>query len=350
MRYPAFLKENDTIGFPAPSFGCASEPYKTGFRYALKRFQDMGYGVKPGPNAGVELGIGISNLPEKCGAEINDMFSDEEVSALISCGGGELMCEILEFVDFELLKKLPPKWFAGYSDNTNLTFLLATICDTASFYAPCAATYGMNQWHQSLQDFYDMLIGKNLRFSAYPKWEEEGLKDEEHPLLPYNCTEDRIHKLFVDGSFYADANQYPSSFDLEGRILGGCMDCLVNLLGTEFDHTVEFIEKYKEDGILWFLESCDLNVFSIRRAMWQMEKAGWFQYVKGFLIGRPANGAAIANLDCYEAILGVASKKKVPVIMDMDIGHRPPMLPIMVGSIAKVHISGNDLNIEFIQK
>ena len=29
-----------------------------------------------------------------------------------------------------------------------------------------------------------------------------------------------------------------------------------------------------------FFESCDLNVFSIRRAMWQMDNAGWFENVK----------------------------------------------------------------------
>ena len=66
------------------------------------------------------------------------------------------------------------------------------------------------------------------------------------------------------------------------------MDCLVNLLGTEFDKVQEFTEKYQDDGIIWFLESCDLNVMSIRRAVWQMKHAGWFSHVKGFLIGRPA--------------------------------------------------------------
>ena len=61
----------------------------------------------------------------------------------------------------------------------------------------------------------------------------------------------------------------------------------MNLKGTEFDKTVEFVEKYKEDGIIWFLEACELNVFSIRRAVWQLDHAGWFKYTKGFLIGRP---------------------------------------------------------------
>ena len=65
------------------------------------------------------------------------------------------------------------------------------------------------------------------------------------------------------------------------------MDCLVNLTGTSFDKVAEFQKKYRDDGILWFLESCDLNVMSIRRAMWHMKQAGWFENTKGFLIGRP---------------------------------------------------------------
>ena len=31
MRFPEFLKEHGTIGFVAPSFGCATEPYYTAF-------------------------------------------------------------------------------------------------------------------------------------------------------------------------------------------------------------------------------------------------------------------------------------------------------------------------------
>ena len=61
------------------------------------------------------------------------------------------------------------------------------------------------------------------------------------------------------------------------------MDCLINLLGTSFDHVREFNERYRDDGIIWFLEACDLNVMGMRRAMWQMKNAGWFSNVKAFL-------------------------------------------------------------------
>ena len=53
---------------------------------------------------------------------------------------------------------------------------------------------------------------------------------------------------------------------MEGRLIGGCMDVLTLFLGTEFDGVKAFAEKYQKDGILWFLEACDLNPMGIRRA------------------------------------------------------------------------------------
>ena len=47
----------------------------------------------------------------------------------------------------------------GYSDNTNLLFLLATLCDTAGIYGPCAAAFGMEPWHESLKNSMEILTG-----------------------------------------------------------------------------------------------------------------------------------------------------------------------------------------------
>lgn len=138
---------------------------------------------------------------------------------------------------------------------------------------------------------------------------------------------------------------------MEGRLLGGCMDCLVNLLGTRFDQVEKFLQAYKEDGFIWFLESCDLNVFGIRRAMWQMEQAGWFRYAKGFLIGRPlCHGQEMMGLDQYGAILPTAARHGVPVIMDVDLGHLPPMMPLVSGSYAKILTENNRLKIDIIYR
>ena len=129
-------------------------------------------------------------------------------------------------------------------------------------------------------------------------------------------------------------------------MIGGCMDCLVNLIGTKFDRVGEFLERYKDDGFIWFLESCDLNVMSIRRAMWQMDNGGWFRYCKGFMIGRPLQfGQEMMGLDQYQAVLGIIGKYDVPVVMDVDLGHLSPMMPVVCGSMGTLVVDGQDMSL-----
>ena len=104
MRYPEFLKENGTIGFVAPSFGCATEPYISRFNSALDKLKSKGYKLELGPNCRESKGIGISNTPEKCGEELNSFYESKSNDVLMSCGGGEEMCEVLPYIDFELVK------------------------------------------------------------------------------------------------------------------------------------------------------------------------------------------------------------------------------------------------------
>ena len=348
MKYPRFLQNHGTIAFVAPSFGCASEPYKAGFLNAQKKWKQEGYQLKFGPNCYVEEGVGISNKPALCGEELTEYYCAPDSDCLISCGGGELMCEILDYVDFERIGRADPKWYMGYSDNTNM-------------------------------EGYDM-------------WERESLKSEENPFAPYHLTEhSRIRYRLPDGGTNVeslrDKGKAPGTaygqtkakgtgdwtggpghmeegktaasgsdvqteagvqIQMSGRLLGGCMDCLVNLLGTKYDKVSDFVEKYKGDGILWFLEACDLNLMGIRRAMWQMEHAGWFKNCSGFLIGRPLNGMGAEDfgIDHYQAVCEMLYQYQVPVLMDLDIGHLPPMMPLVCGSMAQVTSDGSRYTVE----
>ena len=123
---------------------------------------------------------------------------------------------------------------------------------------------------------------------------------------------------------------------------------LTTFLGTRFDRVKEFSERYADDGIIWFIESCDLNVMGIRRALWQMKEAGWFSHVKGFLIGRPYHfDEPMMGLDRYEAVMGILREYEVPVIMDIDLGHLPPMMPFVEGAMAEVKAKGNSIKISY---
>lgn len=347
MRYPEFIKEGNKIGFVAPAFGCNREPYKSCFENAIKKFEQQGYATKLGPNCYKDDGIGISTNPKDCAKELTEYYMDDDTKALISCGGGELMCETISYVDFDKIAQAKPKWYMGYSDNTHFTFLVTTLCDTASIYGPNAPKFGMKPWHESLKDALLVLEGKKLAVNNYDKWEKESIKDEEHPLLPYNLTENTVLKGYVPKQTDNKAVMTASDcVSMKGRLIGGCMDCLVGITGTRFDRVSEFVEKYKEDGFIWFLESCDLNVYSMRRAMWQMYEAGWFKYCNGFMIGRPMHfDEPMFGLDQYSAILSTVEKIGVPVIFDLDIGHLAPSMPIICGSHAQISYEHGKINV-----
>lgn len=348
MRYPEFLKKGGTIGYVAPSFGCASEPYYSAFLNALQKLEKLGYGAKLGPNCFLEKGIGISNEPRLCGEELNEAYADEDVDVIISCGGGELMCEVVPYIDFAKIAREKPKWYMGFSDNTNFTFLSTTISDTAAIYGPCASAFGMEPWHESIQDALDVLTGAADAVHGYDKWEREWKKDEEQPLEPYNVTEPVILKAFSCENGRAVPMENGESVQVSGRLVGGCMDCLVNLLGTRFDHVREFNKRYEGEGILWFLEACDLNIMSIRRAIWAMKNAGWFEHVSGFLIGRPlCFGEEAFGIDQYRAVTDLLAEYHVPILMDLDIGHLSPMMPIISGSTADVRLEKGEITVKY---
>lgn len=339
MRYPEFLHKNGTIGFIAPSFGCTIEPYRACFQESKRKLRSKGYHTVTGPNCYSCDGIGKSSSPENCAAEINDFFLNDRCDAIISCGGGETMCEDLAFVDFEGIRAAKPKWYMGYSDNTNLTFTLPVLCDTAAIYGPCAPSFAMRPWHPAISDALGVLTGRKLEVSNYDGWESCSLKDADDPFAPYNITEEPYIKVI---------NAPAEDAAFSGRLLGGCLDCLSILCGTRYDKVREFEERYRGDGILWFLECCDLNPLGMRRSLWQLAEAGWFDTAKGFLIGRPLHfDEEILGMDRINAVTGVLERYGVPIVLDADLGHLPPSMPLISGACADVRAADGALSVKF---
>ena len=49
-------------------------------------------------------------------------------------------------------------------------------------------------------------------------------------------------------------------------------------------------------------------------------------------------------------LTGILGKYNVPIIMDLDIGHIPPAMPLICGSYAKVTSVGNDVEVDMMLK
>lgn len=337
MRYPEFLGERGRIRLVAPSYGCTFEPYITRLDSAEKKFRALGFEIVEAPHVRLAEDFGRSGAEDVLGRELNEAMTDPEADAVLSVGGGETMCEIVPYIDFRRIAEAEPKWYMGFSDNTNYTFLSAVLADTAAIYGPCFGSFGFTPPDPGTADAFELLRGGKLEFSGYPMWEREPL-DTEDPLAPLNLTEKTVYSSLNYGGG-----------TVRGRLLGGCGDILFTLLGTRFDRVREFNERYKNDGTLWFIEFCDHHPMDVRRALWAMREAGWFDTAAGFVIGRPAHwGEVQQGLDMHAAVEGAIGRLGVPVILDADLGHLPPAMPIVTGAVGEARLEGGKLTLRHV--
>ena len=348
MNFPHNLQPGGTIGIVAPSFGASIEPYITRFEVAVRQFKELGYKVKTGDCCHKSDGLGISTAPQIAARELEDFYLDDSVDAIISCGGGELMCEVMSYIDFDKIKKAKPKWFMGYSDNTNFIFPLVTLCGTAAIYGPCAPGFA-KPWEQTEADAWNLLTGKSNEVKGYPYFQNPESESED-PLSKYVLDEPKILKSFIPGAAGLIQASSNADIEFEGVLAGGCLDILTLHAGTKLDNVKAFNKKYS--SVIWAIEACDLMPLDIRRALWNLREAGWFDSAKGFIVGRPlaAFRKMTMGVDQYNAVTDILKSLKVPVIMDADIGHIAPAMPLIMGSNAKVHVRGNDITVKMETK
>lgn len=335
MKYPKFLKDNDCIGLLATSCGNNVNPYRIRAKRGIEIFLNKGYIIKRGHRL-FAMKNAVSGPHNLRADDFNKMYKNKKIDFIWSTGGGEIMMGMLPYVDFDKIKKLPPKFFMGFSDNTNLTFTLTTICDVATIYGTTIGSFAFDFINIDTVDNYKLMRNEKLSFDSYP----------------YYAGKDRhIKRSPLQAEIYNEEVKWKSLSNNEekftGRMIGGCIDILVSLCGTKYDKVVDFVEKYKDDGIIWYFDVCDLTSTGLYRALFQLKEASWFKYAKGFIIGRPACDITPLGYSFYQAIVDGLAALNVPVIYDADISHVNPSIPIINGAIATISYKDNKGNIKF---
>ena len=352
IRRPEYIKAGDVIGVTAPSYGPAIEPYSLMYPISKENIEKRGYKIVEGETLFKLDGLGISTDPRVTGKELMDFYKREDINAIISAGGGELMCETISNMDFEELRNYKPKWFIGYSDNTNFVFPLVTITGVQGIYGPCINGYA-KKWEETEFDSFALMEGTKSSFDGYkrfvdPEKEEPApeVYTDDYLRAPYALNADR--ELVVYKSSDGRLVRSQEETKMEGMLLGGCLDILVNICGTRFDRMKDFI---KENGdIIWIFEACDLSPMDIRRSLWNLRESGWLDSAAGFVIGRPRASwkQNMMLVDQYNAVTGVLECLGKDIIMDAEIGHIDPMLPVVMGAQARVTACGNNLNVTYL--
>ena len=306
MNKPVYLKKGSTIGIIAPSFGLFDEKHLNKYKEAKAFLIKEGFNIVEGKYIYTENYLSDTN-PKLRAKEFMDMYLDPNIDFLMSVCGGELLMELLEFIDFDKLKEAKPKYILGYSDNTNLTFLLTTLCNIESIYGINATAFSNNKLDY-VKDTLDLICNKKSSFNSYDFYED--------------INEEFVNKV-----------EYIGNTDIKGMLVGGCLEVFKNLCGTKYDKVSDFTKNNKD--IIFYFDVCESNPLQVYQTLWQLKNANWFNNIKGFIFGRTINNEFF-NLTYEKAIYRALSDITPNIVINADLGHIHPILPFINGRVCHV--------------
>jgi len=323
MIYPNLLKKGEVIGVTAPSMGVTEQNDILRLENAYKNLQDFGYKCIETKNVRTNEKFVSSSAFDRA-KEFEELWQNEDISLIVSASGGEFLMEMLPFINSEIIKNSRAKWVQGYSDTSLLLYYLTTNFNIATVHSVNAKSFGMGKPYDSIIKTLDILTSEDESLqNSFDLYEKERHPDEDY-LAGFNLTEKVEYK-----HLYGNEKE-----TIKGRLIGGCIDVISILLGTKFDNTRNFTKQFSE-GMIWYLDNCELSLMSFYRTVWQMKQNGWFDNAKGILIGRTAVNKQVWDLS-YEDVLHKAfDDLNIPVIYDIDVGHVAPQWTMINGSFAE---------------
>ena len=304
MKYPRFLKEKDSIGITALSAG-AGEHIKE-VKLSLNHLKEN-YRLIITPNVyGKEL---VSSSIETRIKEFNELLK-EDIKAILNIRGGDFSLETIDKLNYKEIidKKLLVQ---GHSDTTSLVYTLTTKYDYATLYGANAKSYDSE---------------------TLSKYQLVNLEFMKGNLLLQKSYHDRITKS-LNGDFKDS-----------GVIIGGCLDIIRFILGTNNDGTKKFINKYKDKKIIWYFDIFAMGSIDTYLTLLQMERLGYFKYSDTVIIGTIMYPNVECNFDYIEGYKRVFGNKNI--VVEANVGHVSPRFTILNGSLATITMKDNEMTLK----
>ncbi len=306
------IKEGATIGLIAPSFelvGQNKEHYKAAKEYFLAK----GYKLKEGAHI-FDSWYGSAGTPQDRAADLNQMFADPEVDAIICINGGGSSSAIISYIDYECIRR-NPKIFMGYSDISVLNQVIFEKTGLVTFNGPLFMDFG----NSGEGDIY---------------YEE-------------------FKQRFIEGS--AELQQDSKAVCLrggaaEGKFYGTNIRCSMNVIGTPY--ALDYSEK------ILGLEAYAIEPYECTVRFSQLKQMGVFDRVKAVVIGyvygmqdvNMTKGKKVVQME--EIFMEIAKEYDFPVLKYNHFGHEMINAIIPIGCEMKLNAEAKTFEIsgEFINK
>ncbi len=322
MIIPKYLNDGDTIGITACSCGVARKIEE--YEKSINNVRANGFEIVETNNVRTDGYVSSDKVTRA--RELESLFLDDNVDMVAIASGGDFLYDMLTEVDFKILKD-NAKWLAGSSDPTSLLYILTTNYDIATMYSPCNMSgFSSEDLHQSYLNYFEILKGNLVKQKKSPYYENREVDD-----------------LFDQVNEWANLN---GDVNEEGILIGGCIEVLKDLIGTKFDKTNEFLERYKDERFIWYFDVFSMTSEGLYNTLLQFKNAGWFKYTKAVVIGKVLFPNTFTEMSYEDAV-----KKALPdmkTIFNFDIGHVKPSFTMINGMKARVVSNEKEGSLEFI--
>jgi muramoyltetrapeptide carboxypeptidase len=330
MIKPPRLKFGDTIGIVSPSWGGAAIfPHRV--EQGVRCLRKLGFQVRLAKHALNQNGF-VSDTPENRAQDIHDMFADPSIKAVIAAIGGDHSCHLLPLLDFDLIGS-NPKIFMGYSDVTVLNVAIWQKTGLVTFNGGTLLTDFAE--YPAMLDYTQAYFLKAVtgeapigRIDPASHWTEEfldwaGKEDQERP-----------RRLVPSGGW-----TWLKEGAAAGRLVGGCLESLQHLRGTDYWPQWE--------GAIFFFETSEEKPTpeTVDGILMDYQNMGVFEQIRGLIVGRPMSYSDDEKRALRDVIQARTRGYSFPIITDMDFGHTAPQLTLPIGVLARIDVAQNRFEI-----
>jgi len=335
--YPAPLRPGSRIAVTAPSSG-VRPPLHPRLDLNLAHLRAQGFDVEEGHCLRDEH-LSASASADVRATELMHFLLRDDIDAVFPPWGGELAIELLERLDWTALQHARPKWLIGYSDTSTLMLPLTLRLGWASAHGPCLMDLAPGQadalTHGALAVLSTPAAGRVTQRQS-DRWQSKWADFTVVPDTTYSLTEITQWRCLNRSA--------ETGVHFRGRLIGGCIDTLMHLAGSDFGNVPRFVQRCGAESAILYLENAEMSPTELVRALHRFRWAGWFDGLAGLLIGRSAapDTKGADELRYAHALQRELGGMLCPVLVDVDTGHLPPQLMLVNGALADVDWSEAD--------
>ncbi|MEB3219114.1 MAG: LD-carboxypeptidase [Nostocales cyanobacterium 94392] len=244
--------------------------------------------------------------------DINQLFADSKVDAILPIRGGWGCSRILPYLNYEVIQN-NPKVIVGFSDITALLVAIHAKTGLVTFHGP----NGLTSWRtQQTESFRRVLFaGEKLIF--------KNIKDADD--------NDRLMQVK-----YRIRTINPGI--VRGRLIGGNLSVFSTLVGSPYLPNLK--------GAILFLEEVEENIYRIDRFLTHLKLAGVLKQIGGFIFGQCPGctpGTGYGSLTLEQVLFDHIKALNIPAWHGANIGHMENILTIPIGSQVEINADSGSI-------